>query len=363
MLVLIGLHLNHTVAQPEIRYPNPAYIHWEQPCPDSVAYSHLHSARMHYPHIIDNAFIVFTQPSGYFYENGCGVNPFGTIEGKQTVYGVAFGLTPETNEQSPYVLMDRDISLDICLYRFMPGDSNVQLVKIQTFVVERNQRPDLFMLYRNYDAYMGAEDTLKFPMYEFYFDSPQDLDGYYYVGLHSLDSFRVIRGELMWRLPEDCCHAGYLGYVDMERNQLLAYLLGEGLYCGGIVGLWDSNGLWDPNYYNNAVLAPVPDSVHAHIGQFAFPITAPRGYLTATEPAGERESFRLLPNPARESVRVESVIRMTRVEVYDVQGRMVLRREVDGYNTTLDVSRWAKGSYAVRVHTERGVATKQLVVE
>lgn len=25
---------SHVVAQPEVRYPNPAYMYWEEPCPE-----------------------------------------------------------------------------------------------------------------------------------------------------------------------------------------------------------------------------------------------------------------------------------------------------------------------------------------
>ena len=71
----------------------------------------------------------------------------------------------------------------------------------------------------------------------------------------------------------------------------------------------------------------------------------------------------LLPNPAKERVRVQSRIGLKRVEVYDPQGRNVLSQTAEGNAAELDVSQWASGSYVVRVHTERGTVSKRVVVE
>jgi hypothetical protein len=72
---------------------------------------------------------------------------------------------------------------------------------------------------------------------------------------------------------------------------------------------------------------------------------------------------RVLPNPAKERVRVLSECGLKGVEVFDAQGRSVLSQTAEGNATELDISQWAAGSYVVRVHTERGTVSRRLVVE
>ena len=51
------------------------------------------------------------------------------------------------------------------------------------------------------------------------------------------------------------------------------------------------------------------------------------------------------------------------VEVLDAQGRTVMSQSVEGHAAELDISRWAAGSYVVKIYTERGIVSKRLVVE
>lgn len=72
---------------------------------------------------------------------------------------------------------------------------------------------------------------------------------------------------------------------------------------------------------------------------------------------------RLMPNPASESVVVTSSYGMEKVEVFDVMGRKVYDQPAEGTVTEFHVSSWAKGSYAVLVHTPAGTAVKRLMVQ
>jgi hypothetical protein len=82
----------------------------------------------------------------------------------------------------------------------------------------------------------------------------------------------------------------------------------------------------------------------------------------ATADSLER-TVRLLPNPAKERVRVLSGCGLKGVEVLDAQGRTVLSQSVEGHAAELDISQWAAGSYVVKIYTERGIVSKRLVVE
>ena len=73
--------------------------------------------------------------------------------------------------------------------------------------------------------------------------------------------------------------------------------------------------------------------------------------------------IRLYPNPADESVRIESDKWLRSVEVLDMLGRRVFHRAgLNATSTEVDVSEMADGLYFVRVRTEQGMATRQLRV-
>ncbi|MCR4828737.1 MAG: T9SS type A sorting domain-containing protein [Bacteroidales bacterium] len=50
------------------------------------------------------------------------------------------------------------------------------------------------------------------------------------------------------------------------------------------------------------------------------------------------------------------------VEVLDMKGQCLLRRETHDESTVIDVNHWASGVYIVVVRTPAGIATKKLVV-
>lgn len=365
LVVLLSMPCRHVVAQPEVRYPNPAYMHWEEPCAEYLGYNvHNNASLESFPvKEFDNTRVY---PDGN--DHVCFVNPFGIGDGKVTLYGVAVSIIDQRYPVPPYHLTDRRISLDILLYNFMPGDSNVQLVKRQTFVVEENQIPDLYMVYKTLDG--GNEffpDTIvKYPMYEFYFDEPVEMYGDFYVGIHSMDTFGVLTGNMnclgtLGIRDSSCCHSGYHGYIDTERDVLIMW----DAYCYA-TDTWIGDG---PRRYDiqPGVLAPRTDTVFCNIAQGVMPITRPQGYLTATEPTvrGEVGSVRLMPNPARTRVTVEADCGIRHVEVADMAGRVLVSERYDAgaRSATLDVGRLAQGIYAVRVYTEREEAVQKLIIE
>ncbi len=85
---------------------------------------------------------------------------------------------------------------------------------------------------------------------------------------------------------------------------------------------------------------------------------------TGIEQAGDLGRFvHLMPNPARDVVSVLSSYRMSRVVLYDLNGRTVLEQEADGITAVLYVSGLASGTYIAAIYLPHGVLTKKLVVE
>ena len=79
IFILGGVLTNRAVAQPEIRYPNPAYLHWEEPC--DLAYRWNSGGDLvWFPGITHyyRDFIWTSFGEEPYTKNGCVVNPFGT---------------------------------------------------------------------------------------------------------------------------------------------------------------------------------------------------------------------------------------------------------------------------------------------
>ena len=71
----------------------------------------------------------------------------------------------------------------------------------------------------------------------------------------------------------------------------------------------------------------------------------------------------VLPNPSSDYVQVLSSFRMSKVEVYGVNGRKMLGKAVDGISTGFSVRDWPADIYIVVIHTPVGNVAKKLVVK
>ena len=70
----------------------------------------------------------------------------------------------------------------------------------------------------------------------------------------------------------------------------------------------------------------------------------------------------VFPNPTTGIIQIKNgEWRMENVEVYDAYGKLLNVMSVNDHTATLDLNGYAKGTYFVRVMTERGVVTKRVV--
>lgn len=358
--VLTAITNSPIEAQPEVWYPNPAYMYWEYNTPEPVAYNASYGlgGLLGFPsHLSENIYYeIHNNP-----KLGT-VCPFETANDEpQTIYGVALSLNDNYSEY-PFELPDCSISFDIVLYQFTPGDSNLRPLKEQSFVKEMEQQPDLYLIhyeemYLYGDYFNPAWDSLfKFPMYEFYFDTPIEISGNFYVCISSKDTFSINTGASWPGYSHSYCQNGYDGLADMTNNVLIYYYSGSSA-CGRRRG-----GLTD--YETWGIPAPQTDTMNTNRSQLAYPIIRPKGYLTATKPTEDVGSVRLLPNPARTRVTVEAADAIKDVQVSDMAGRVLITKWYpgDARAVTLDIESLPRGSYVVRVKTEKKETVQKLVV-
>ena len=343
LMVVVFFEVGHVMAQPEVAYPYPAYLYWEQSCGDSLMYDvGFGSAALVRPgEILD------LSPSA------CFVNPFGSDDGeKYELHGLAVSMKPN-NSLTDVVPINKRVELDIVLYQFTPGDTIVQLIKRQSFVVEAGQPADLVMTVPS-----PRNGPVKLQLYEFYFDEPVILDNYFFAGVYCQEpeAFCYIMGASPLR-PK-CCHTGYLGVIDMSRNLFMSYLSKRP---------WDDDSFCASSHWyggRHIVPAPNPDTVFNALSQFVFPIMEPN---VGIEPLQTEEPgrVRLMPNPARTQVTVEVEDALRSVEVMDAVGHVLVTKHYKGnvQSATLNISILPKGVYVVMVLTSKGIAAKRLVVQ
>jgi hypothetical protein len=69
------------------------------------------------------------------------------------------------------------------------------------------------------------------------------------------------------------------------------------------------------------------------------------------------------PNPANDVVTVQSSFKVKEIEIINALGQVVLRKEGNQNIETIEVNSLEKGTYIVRIKTQRGFANKKLVIK
>jgi hypothetical protein len=72
-------------------------------------------------------------------------------------------------------------------------------------------------------------------------------------------------------------------------------------------------------------------------------------------------SVTVYPNPTNGKVQIQSSDIMESLEIYDTYGKLIGTETVNSNEANVDLTGYAKGTYFVRVTTERGVVTKRVV--
>ena len=71
----------------------------------------------------------------------------------------------------------------------------------------------------------------------------------------------------------------------------------------------------------------------------------------------------VFPNPAKDEVIIQSNFKIRSLELWDMAGRCMIRKDVAAHETKLDISTIPSGSYALKLHTEKGIIEKKVIKE
>ncbi|MCF6131191.1 DUF7619 domain-containing protein [Flavobacterium wongokense] len=115
---------------------------------------------------------------------------------------------------------------------------------------------------------------------------------------------------------------------------------------------------------NNLVLGNTIENTADIYFDFNFPIvTNTTSTTVALLGASEFDanSVALTPVPVVSILHIEAKETITKVELFDIQGRLLQGKTAEAVNTTLDFSGKSKGVYLVKVYTERGMKVQKVI--
>ncbi len=75
-------------------------------------------------------------------------------------------------------------------------------------------------------------------------------------------------------------------------------------------------------------------------------------------------NLEVFPNPINDWVQIKSIVNIERVEMYNTIGQMVYQKKIEQptLNTTIDLPHIDKGTYLLKVFSEKGFSTKKIVI-
>ena len=148
-MIAMAAAMNDAVAQwqPIVDYPNPNYLYQEIPCPERIT-----PYRGFHPRIdLGSGFgiLYLCDSTREFYTRGC---PF-LFKGEDsartvTIKGVAASLFCDNLELHEFSYeLDKDHDVTVVIYKASAGSPEVQVVKEQTFHIDRGKEPDIIIKY------------------------------------------------------------------------------------------------------------------------------------------------------------------------------------------------------------------------
>ncbi|WP_298516322.1 Calx-beta domain-containing protein [uncultured Kordia sp.] len=83
--------------------------------------------------------------------------------------------------------------------------------------------------------------------------------------------------------------------------------------------------------------------------------------ILSTEQFEEDRSITIYPNPTRDNIFIEGNSAIKSIEIYDIQGSMLMQESYNSKNINLNMSNQAAGIYFIKIKTDKGVKTEKVV--
>lgn len=195
----------------------------------------------------------------------------------------------------------------------------------------------------------------RFPMWEVYFDKTIIVEDSFYVGTTKANEGGVENVADLWN---DSCQR--------ETRWTDANLVPISQSVGYNRAPQEPNFMPIPEWmWRREFGADTSWHMEKDYGLFlcCFPIIDTTMLSAPTDQVLPDQEVTLSPNPAKDMALLSSNLMMRDVEVFDADGRLVVRKLVNGLRMPLYTKGWNKGLYLVLVHTIGGTTVKKLIVQ
>lgn len=96
-------------------------------------------------------------------------------------------------------------------------------------------------------------------------------------------------------------------------------------------------------------------------GNVAFKITLPDNFLATVNSAKPSTDIKIYPNPAQDVLKVDTKGKISKYEIYDMSGKIVLKNESTSENNSIDVSKLSKGNYILKLTIDGKAQSKSFI--
>ncbi len=72
-------------------------------------------------------------------------------------------------------------------------------------------------------------------------------------------------------------------------------------------------------------------------------------------------SFLVYPNPVQKVLHIEGTTKNRQISVYNITGKLVLKRQTEGFSTNIDTGGFPKGIYILQLENEKGIKSLKFV--
>jgi len=110
-----------------------------------------------------------------------------------------------------------------------------------------------------------------------------------------------------------------------------------------------NNGTWDAK-----------GAAHVEDSEDCEDFVVPMGY-EGIFTNKETNAFKLYPNPVGDVLNFSDLIDVTRIEIFDISGKLVISRDVETRQATINTSELTDGMYIVSYHTSNDIQTSKFV--
>ena len=100
-----------------------------------------------------------------------------------------------------------------------------------------------------------------------------------------------------------------------------------------------------------------------HIGFFPIILVPRPDSLSLVDAIDINNTCNVLPNPARDIIKIISQFKVKDIEIYNISGIKLKTIEINSHEKFVDISDLIQGTYIVKLYTPRGIATKKILVE